>query len=98
MDWIKVTPETMPPDGAWVLVTSVWRGQKSVEYAQYENGEFLGEVEGCMGDRWEIEGGHSLDAYAKPSGGLNMHTLTNKQYEAYVKMLRDKEGGAAAYS
>ena len=56
MDWIKVTPETMPPDGSWVLVTSVWSGEKSVEYAQYENGEFLGEAEGCMGDRWEIDG------------------------------------------
>ena len=34
-----------------------------------------------------------MDAHAKPGGGLNMHKLTNKQYEAYMKMLRDKEEG-----
>ena len=37
--------------------------------------------------------GHSLDAIPKTGGGLNMHKLTNKQYEAYMKMLRDKEEG-----
>ena len=27
------------------------------------------------------------------NGKLNMHKLTNNQYEAYMKMLRDKEDG-----
>lgn len=34
-----------------------------------------------------------LDADAKSGGGLNMHKLTNKQYEAYMKMIREKEEG-----
>ena len=34
-----------------------------------------------------------MDAVARTGGGLNMHKLTNKQYEAYMKMLRDKEEG-----
>lgn len=38
-------------------------------------------------------GCNTLDADAKSGGGLNMHKLTNKQYEAYMKMLRDKEEG-----
>lgn len=38
-------------------------------------------------------GCNTLDADAKSGGGLNMHKLTNKQYESYMKMLRDKEEG-----
>ena len=38
-------------------------------------------------------GCNTLDADAKSGGGLNMHKLTNKQYEAYMKMLRYKEEG-----
>ena len=37
--------------------------------------------------------GYTLDADAESGGGLNMHKLTNKQYEAYMKILRDKEEG-----
>ena len=36
-------------------------------------------------------GCNTLDADAKSGGGLNMHKLTNKQYEAYMKMFRYKE-------
>lgn len=34
-----------------------------------------------------------MDVDTKPGGGLNMHKLTNKQYEAYMKMLRDRDAG-----
>ena len=37
--------------------------------------------------------GYPLDEHARTGGGLNMHKLTNKQYESYMKMLRDKEEG-----
>ena len=56
MDWIKITHETMPTENEWVLVTSIWRREKSVKYAQYQGGEFLSEVEDNVGGRWEISG------------------------------------------
>lgn len=34
-----------------------------------------------------------LDAHAKSGGGLNMQKLTDKQYNEYQKMLREKEEG-----
>ena len=37
--------------------------------------------------------GYPLDAIPRTCGGLNMHKLTNKQYEAYMKMLRDRDAG-----
>ena len=34
-----------------------------------------------------------MDAVARTGGGLNMKKLTNKQYESYMKMLRDRDEG-----
>ena len=40
MGWIKVTPETMPPDMEPVIVTAVWRGEKRVETDVYRESGF----------------------------------------------------------
>lgn len=34
-----------------------------------------------------------LDAYARTGGGLNMHKLTDKQYNEYQRMLRERDAG-----
>ena len=36
---------------------------------------------------------NELNTTLRTGGGLNMHKLTDKKYEAYMKMLRDKEAG-----
>ena len=35
--------------------------------------------------------GYPLDAYARTGGGLNMRKPTDKQYNEYQKMLRDRD-------
>ena len=36
---------------------------------------------------------YPLDAYARTGGGLNMHKLTDKQYNEYQRMLRERDAG-----
>lgn len=50
MDWIKVTPETMPPEGQKVIATTVWRGKKQVEFELYrKDGEWWQDYENWDG-------------------------------------------------
>lgn len=35
MDWIKATPDTMPPDNQEVIATIKWRDEKIVEFGLY---------------------------------------------------------------
>ena len=34
-----------------------------------------------------------MDTVARTGGGLNMHKLTDKQYNEYQRMLRDRDAG-----
>ena len=34
-----------------------------------------------------------MDAVARTGGGLNMHKLTDKQYNEYQRMLRERDAG-----
>ena len=63
MDWIKVTPETMPPIGVYVLVTAIYNrtGERRVigetAYEEYWTGygnKWFGPV-GSQNDYWPLE-------------------------------------------
>lgn len=55
-EWIKLTPDTTPKEDEYVLVTVVWSGEKHVEQAQYQGGEFLSDADDICGDRFEVIG------------------------------------------
>lgn len=50
MDWIKVAPETMPPDGQEVIATVIWRNEKRIEFGLYrEDNEWRQDYDGMDG-------------------------------------------------
>lgn len=54
MDWIKVTPETMPPDMEPVLVTTEYDGKRGVIADVRYNPKYGWEVlTDALGDYWE---------------------------------------------
>lgn len=67
MDWIKVTPETMPEEEQYVLVTAIWKGEKYVTYAQYTNGHFLSDIIDIFAANEEIDNVTHWMPYPKPA-------------------------------